>query len=144
MKDSVVIDASLACLWVMPEQHTERAFALARRWVASGSRLIAPCLMLTEVTNAVYKRIRRKEMDLTTARQALQIVMEFDIEICEEPGFHERAIELADAFKMPTTYDAHYLALAERYTCPLWTADKKLYDSVRRKLPWVRWVGHLS
>lgn len=41
-------------------------------------------------------------------------------------------------------YDAHYLALAERLNCELWTADERLWNSVRSELGWVRWIGELS
>ena len=141
---SVVVDASLTCLWAIPEEHTERAFILARTWAASNTRLLAPCLILAEVTNAVYKRILRKELDLIGAKRALQVILDFNIEIIEEPGLHERALELASKYKMSTTYDAHYLALAERYECALWTADKKLLHTVSDKLSWVNWVGGVA
>ena len=141
MTNFVAVDASLATMWAVPEPYTELALNLAIQWAGQGARLIAPCLILTEITNAIYNRVLRREMDLKTAAEALRIVLGFDIEIREEPGLHARALELAHDLKMLTTYDAHYLALAERYNCDLWTGDKKLYFSVKSKLPWIKWVG---
>jgi hypothetical protein len=37
--------------------------------------------------------------------------------------------------------DARYLALAERESCEYWTADERLWNSVRAQLGWVRWLG---
>ena len=51
------------------------------------------------------------------------------------------AMELAHRFDLPATYDAHYLALALRENCEYWTADTRLWNSVKRKLSWVRWLG---
>ena len=142
MKKVVVIDASLAAMWAIPEFFTPQALDLADQWVQEDILLIAPCLILVEVTNAFYKRVVRKEIDLSTAITALRVVMEFGIEIREEPGLHTQAMKLAHQLKRPTTYDCHYLALAELYHCALWTGDERFYNSVRKTYPQVNWIGH--
>jgi predicted nucleic acid-binding protein len=70
-------------------------------------------LILPEIANAFYKRVTRSEVDLKTAIEAFHIVLDFGIEIHEEPGLHEKAMELAHQLKRPNTYDCHYLALSE-------------------------------
>jgi predicted nucleic acid-binding protein len=50
-------------------------------------------------------------------------------------------MELAHRFKLPSTYDCYYLALAERYRCELWTGDERFHNSVKSAVPWVKWVG---
>ena len=142
MKNTVVIDASLAAMWAIPELYTNQALALANQWAQEDTHLIAPCLLLTEVTNAFYKRLVRGEIDLDTAIAALHIVMEFDIEIREEPGLHSQAIKLARQLKRPTTYDCHYLALAEIHHCALWTGDERFYNSVGKAFHQIKWIGH--
>ncbi len=57
----------------------------------------------------------------------------------EEISTH--AIEFAHDFDLPATYDAHYLALAQRENCEYWTADTRLWNAVKRRLSWVRWLG---
>ena len=139
-----MIDASLATMWAIPESYTQQAFALANQWAQEDTHLIAPCLMLTEVTNAFYKRVLRGEIDLPTAITALHIVMEFGIEIHEEPGLHSMAMTLAQQLKRANTYDCHYLALAEIYDCFLWTGDEKFYNSVKKTFPRTKWIGHFE
>ena len=141
MADFVVVDASLAVKWGLPEPYSEQAFELAARWANDRTQLIAPCLIIAEITNALYKRVYRKEMNLSTARQALQTVLGFGIEIREEPGLPERTLELANELKMSATYDAHCLALAEKYGCNLWTGDRRLYSSTKNKFSAVKWLG---
>jgi hypothetical protein len=34
-------------------------------------------------------------------------------------------------FSLPATYDAHYLALAERENCEFWTADTRLFNAIK-------------
>jgi len=142
MKTVVVVDASLAAMWAIPEPFSTRALALTNQWAEEEIRLIAPCLLLTEVTNAFYKRLIRGEISLSNALAALIVVLEFGIEIREEPGLHSRAIELSYQLKKPNTYDCHYLALAGIYRCDLWTGDERFFNSVARTFPRVKWVGN--
>ena len=87
--------------------------------------------------------MHRGEMDLKTAQQALRTVLDFGIEIHEEAELPEHVLALAYEFKMRTTYDAHYLALAEKYNCDLWTGDRKLHNSTKNKFSRVKWVGEI-
>ena len=144
MRKAVVIDASLAAMWAIPEIFTPQALALANRWVQDDVLLIAPCLILVEVTNAFYRRVVRGEIELSTAIAALHVVMEFGIEIREEPGLHSQAIKLAHQLKRPATYDCHYLALAEIYHCALWTGDERFYNSAKKTYPQINWIGHYA
>ena len=102
-----MIDASLAAIWGIPESFTDRALALAKELAQEEIQPIAPSLILPEITNAFYKRVTRGEIDLTTAIEAFQVVLDFGIELREEPGLHS---ELVHQLKRPNTYDCHYLA----------------------------------
>jgi predicted nucleic acid-binding protein len=137
----VVVDASLAATWAMPERYSQHALRLAERWARRGTRLLAPCLLLPEVTNALYKRIVRGEVDLDTAQAALAIVLGFGIEIREEPGLQSQAMTLAQQLRRPSTYDCQYLALAEYHGCEFWTGDQRFYNAVKRTFPRVKWIG---
>jgi predicted nucleic acid-binding protein len=50
-------------------------------------------------------------------------------------------VELAAAHNLAAAYDAHYLALAERLGIDCWTADERLYNSVRHRLSWVQFAN---
>jgi predicted nucleic acid-binding protein len=139
--EAVVVDASLATMWSVPERLTEKALARASSWAKGGTRLLAPCLLVAEVTNAIYKRIVRGEMELATAQAALSVVLAFPIELREEPGLAARAMELARQHGRPNTYDSQYLALAERHESELWTGDERFYNAVKSKIGWVRFIG---
>jgi len=141
MADAVVVDASLAAMWAIPEEYTPRALELADRWIRTETRLLAPCLLIAEVTNALYKRVLRNELTLATAQRALDIVLAFAIDIREEPGLAGRAMEWASTLRQLAAYDGQYLALAERYGCELWTGDRRLFQAASPIARWVRWIG---
>ena len=142
MTSDVVVDASLAAMWAIPERFSARSLALAQQWAEEETRLIAPCLLLTEVTNAFFKRVLRGEIGLSNAKAALEVVFGFNIEIREEPGLHSHAMELSYHLKRSSTYDCHYLALAEAHRCDLWTGDERFFNSVSKTFPRVKWVGN--
>jgi predicted nucleic acid-binding protein len=140
----VIVDASLAAMWALPEPRSAQALMMAQKWGQDNVHLLAPCLLIAELTNALYKRVLRDEMDLTTAESALGVIFGFGVELREEPGLAARALSLAAHLKRPTTYDCHYLALAERYDCALWTGDQRFYNAVHRAEPRVKWIGAYS
>jgi len=63
---------------------------------------------------------------------------ELELNCLEYTELSKQAITLAQQYSLPATYDAHYLALAEHEKCEYWTADSRLCNAVRDKLPWVR------
>ena len=143
MSNVVVVDASIALKWTINEADSSTALALLADWTYREIEVHAPSLLAYEVTNALYRRIRKGEIPFYDARRGLTEiiykVVEFDFP--EEPDFNIRAMELGQQFGLPATYDSHYLALAESKECELWTADLRMWNSVKGKLDWVRWMG---
>lgn len=68
----------------------------------------------------------------------LDIALRFEIATYEDADLRRRALKLAEALSLPATYDAHYLALAERLGAEFWTADRCLAQAAQKALPWVR------
>ena len=56
------------------------------------------------------------------------------------PQLHEMAINLAKTLKLSAAYDAHYLALSKLLNAEFYTADKRLYNSVKLSLNWVNFI----
>ncbi len=143
MSAAVVVDSSVALKWVLNERDSTRAVALLADWTARAVTLHVPTLLAYEVGNVLYQHLRRDLMTLESARDALAAILmpEFQFDLSDERGLTRRAMELAHQFNLPAAYDAHYLALAERHRCDLWTADERLWNTVKMQLPWVRWLG---
>ena len=118
---SLIVDASVAVKWFAAEENSDRARAL----FASGDMLIAPDLVLAEVSNVMWKKLRRGLLlpdQVVTAARRLPQYFEQLIPIGE---LVERATELTVRLDHPV-YDCFYLALAERERLPLVSADRKL------------------
>ena len=146
MRNVVVVDTSIALKWVLEEVDSDKADTLLAEWIKKGMLIIAPDLLAYEITNALYRKVRKGEITLDRAKEALAEISLAEIEFDFSPDFalSTRAIELANHFNLPATYDSRYLALAERKGCELWTADLRMWNSVKGKLDWVRWMGDYS
>ena len=143
MRDVVVVDTSIAIKWVLQESDSDIAETMLIEWSSNGVVILAPALLTYEVTNALYKKARKGEITFETATEALTKVLLSGVALnfSQDSNLGRRAIELAHQFGLTATYDAHYLALAEREGCELWTADTRMWNSIRGKLTWVRWIG---
>ena len=115
----LVIDASIAIKWVIEEQGTREAISLRRH------RLFAPDLLVAECANVLWKKTRRNELTPEEAQLAAKLLQRADVELAPMRGLLEPATELAIAMDHPA-YHCTYLALAERLSCDLVTADAKL------------------
>ena len=137
----VVVDASLALKWVVAEPYSNEARSILTEWRNRRRKLLAPALFLYEVANALAKRIQRHEFTLEQAKERLRFFVESGPLLQQISAIHPRALELMERFGLPTAYDAHYLALAEFQRCECWTADERLWNTVKKELGWVRWIG---
>jgi predicted nucleic acid-binding protein len=139
--DQVVVDASLALKWVEREPYSNEASELLEKWHKQRRRLTAPALFAYEVTNALGKRVKRGQLTTEVAKERLASLLENGPALEHDVALNLRALEIMQQFSLPSAYDAHYLALAESRQCECWTADERLWNTVRRELSWVRWVG---
>jgi predicted nucleic acid-binding protein len=139
-KDIVVVDANIAVKWAVMEEDSHIAERLLTEWNLQSTRIIVPALFLYEISNILWKKVRRDVLAFSRAKQAMKFILDTGIETyCSvDKEVNLRALDLANTYNLPATYDAHYLALAERENCEFWTADERLYNSVRDRLFWVR------
>jgi predicted nucleic acid-binding protein len=114
------------------------------RWVERQEWFIAPVLHGYEVLNGLHRYAATRQLSVAAVDAARRDAAALQVELVYDPQDHDRALELARRFNRPVTYDAHYLAVADRLGIELWTADKRLYNSVQHQLSWVHLVGDPS
>ena len=143
MGNTIIIDANIALKWVFKESDSNLAEALLIELNRKEIVMYAPALLTYEVSNILYQHVRKGTITLEKAKEAIKDVLStgLKLEFTQDTMLNIKALELAQRFNLPATYDAHYLALAEREQCELWTADRRLWNSIRGKLAWVRWLG---
>ena len=127
MSAALCIDASVAAKWLIPEADSDRAEALLTDALRQGIQLVAPPHLDVEVTSALYKRVRAKEVTADEAKARLGDYALIPMELLSPTGLAERAMEIALGFDWALPYDAFYLGLGELLGCEVWTADAALY-----------------
>ena len=137
----MIVDASIILSAFFPDEAQPQAQALIREHVVGRTELIAPTLLLYEVTNAVVQTRRRGRV---SDEQAEKTLTSFEgLKIALKPVTWQQVLPFALRFER-SAYDAAYLALAEASEQPLITGDRRLYNAVQEHLEWVQWVGDYS
>jgi predicted nucleic acid-binding protein len=124
---TLVVDASVATKWVLPEDGSERATALRN----PAETFMAPNLIAAEIGNAIWKRVMWQDFLVADGLVALGAAMTIFSQIVPMEALAPRAVEIGAELKHPI-YDCFYLALAERERCPMVTADKRLLTAVKK------------
>lgn len=131
----ICLDASIIIRLVANPKDTKLVKQF-QTWQAK-HQLVAPHLLYFEVTNALHQYQKHQILSSGAVQSALKTAQALPVQLHSDALLHQQALQLADAHKLSATYDAHYLALAQRLGAGLWTADKKLHNSVKKKLKWV-------
>lgn len=133
----VVVDASVAIKWFVPEIRAEAA----RRLLREGITLLASDLIWAEVANALWRKWRKKELSAEDVEGILNDFRRYPLHICSGESLYDVAWPVAQGSGR-TFYDSLYLALAMSNGCPMVTADLRFYNAIK-DTPWGRhclWV----
>ncbi len=123
----MIVDASVATMWFVPEQHSDRAALL----LAPEYQLVAPDLIRLEVGSALLKAIRRDEMTLEDGEEALGTLLPAAVRMLRSEDHIESAFDIAQRLG-GSIYDAIYIALARTLDAPISTNDKELAATARK------------
>ena len=136
----LVVDACVVLKWQLnDEEHIAQAVALRDDLLINDEvELHAPTLLTYELINGVRSAARRARLAPALAREALGNLLDCSIAL-HQPA-PEPILDLALRFGI-TAYDGAYVAVAQQLGAELWTADRPLFDAVRHRLPWVRWIA---
>jgi predicted nucleic acid-binding protein len=124
----IVIDASVAAKWFIPEEDSERASKLIRKYSDGKIELYAPDLLVYEVANVL-----RYRPDITDEALTADIENLFDLQLNLIPPSSDIITEATTKSRMLdlSMYDACYLVVAETLATNLVTADMKLYEKCK-------------
>ena len=123
---TLVVDASVAVKWFVPEEwHEDALLVLAR-----AGPLRAPDLIVPEVGNIAWKKLVQGSVTHLQAQTMVMSLPHYMPFLDDSVELIERALEIALALKHPV-YDCLYLALAESLGSVVVTADEKLVRNVK-------------
>lgn len=121
---TVVVDASVAVKWLLPESGSISAQEL----LADNHNLVGPSLLRVEVAAAIARKVRFEELDVQDGDNAITLWLQFlrdgVITLSPDEADLPHAWNIAVDLKHPLQ-DCLYLALAERIEAQLITADAK-------------------
>jgi predicted nucleic acid-binding protein len=123
---TVVIDASIAIKWFVPENLREQALDVLK----AEDHLAAPDLLIPDLANLALEKARRNEISSLQARTIMSGIESSGLELMPASIVCDRAIEIADTLDR-SAYDCFYIATAERLDTTLITADARLCTALR-------------
>lgn len=129
---TLVVDASVACKWFVTEIGSDAAEVL----LASGATLIAPDVILPEVCNVAWIKLRRGEIVSEQAAAMVHSLPDLFDQLVPSKHLAVRALDIANELDHPAS-DCFYLAAAELHDARMITDDRRLLTRVRRSV-WAR------
>lgn len=121
----LVIDASVAVKWLVEEDGSPSAVRL----IEEGHDLHAPRLLASEVTNALWRKVRVGELERRDAGPLAGAVPDMPLHWAADEELSASAARLAIEMDRPV-YDCFYLALAHRIAATVVTADARLVHAL--------------
>ena len=124
-----VVDASVACGWLLPDEQTSIADSALRLLLTH--RAFVPDLLWHEVRNVMMMARRRKRISFEAVVEGMEKLRRLSlvtIPATDDSG----VLKLSERHGL-TAYDAAYLALAIEKDCALATLDKELIAAAIRE-----------
>jgi predicted nucleic acid-binding protein len=131
-----VLDSSVALKWVVSEADSARAVRLRDEYRNGNHTLIAPDLFTPEIANALVAAERQSRIKGGEAALFVRDVQLNAPAFVPTAPLLVRGMEIALATRH-AVYDCVYVALAERESCELVTADDKLARALRPTFPFI-------
>jgi len=135
---TLVVDASVAAKWFLPEPDA----AAALRLLDGRRRLAAPDLICSEIGNIVWKLHGRDLLSVDEASDMIEHFLSMPLDIHDSTSLLAPALEIAMATER-TVYDSLYLALAVELGAVVVTADQRWVNALRGG-PFTRFVRFLG
>lgn len=132
-----VVDASVCIKWYIPETYEQEA----TRLLQGGHDFHAPELILPEVSNIIWKKVRRSEISSVEGERIINSFSKNSLTIHSHKQIIKSAYIGAESSGQ-TVYDWTYLALAVSLSCEFVTADLRFYKALentplKKNLLWI-------
>jgi predicted nucleic acid-binding protein len=142
MKESFIcVDANVVVWSLVPAPLTDKAQELLKEAHAKQLTLVSPSLLAFEVASTLRRLVYLRAISAGEGEEAFAIFSRIPIRFSQRRGIVPLAWQLTKQYNRPRAYDTAYMAVAELYSCDLWTADERLYNAVENRVPWVKWLG---
>lgn len=136
-----IIDTSVGIKLFLVETLSDRAEALFDHLDDdSPARFYVPDLFYAECANVLWKYVRRFGYPLQSAQQDAADLIELPLQVVPTAALVEHTLALATLHNI-SAYDATYVALSDRLSLPMVTADETLVGRLQETALDVRFLG---
>lgn len=145
MNNLICVDASFTINLINSQSMDSPFIQLWETWQNKSATIIAPTLFYYEITNALHRMNQANLLTIEETEKALEDALNLGIVLYGNSQIfqlHQMAINIAKTIKLSAAYDAHYLALSKLLNAEFYTADKRLYNSVKSSFNWVHFISH--
>lgn len=127
--ENYVIDPSVAVKWYIPEDYSDLAIILLKKFEKPNVKIYAPSLFKVEFSNVIRKYLIRELLDEDVAKEILEEVKKLPVIYMEMTWERIERAFLYATKKNLTLYDALYIIIAKEVGGKIITADKKVLNA---------------
>jgi len=102
-------------------------------------RYTIPGIIPYEILNAIHVAINRKRIKEEAGYKAIHYINSLGVELRSLDDLIGPVFNMARRYGL-SPYDCAYMVLAEKEKCEFFTGDKKLFNSMKNRLAWVKWI----
>jgi predicted nucleic acid-binding protein len=131
-----VLDSCVALKWVLPEADSPKALQFRAEFLSQAHELIAPDVFCVECAHSIARAERRRFFQPPEGSTRLADILRTLPQLHASLPLLARAFAIASAAQIGV-YDCLYVALAERESCELLTADDRLIRALQPGFPFI-------
>lgn len=134
--EKIILDASVIIKWFTREQDSDKAIVYLKSFYDNEIAILVPSLLFYELGNILLnkKSSKNRVTEIKKKLQGLQLeVKDMGIEWFQK--IYENSLDYSISF-----YDASYITLMQNKNCKFITADKKLYEKVKKKFTYIKLI----
>jgi len=131
-----VIDSSVGVKWVIPEVDSAKALRLRDDYRNALIELLAPDFYPFEVANSITRAERQGRITQAEGAVALRDTLTHLPQLENVLALLPRAYAISSQTKS-AVFDCLYVALAERESCKLITADHRVINNLQPQFPYM-------
>ena len=135
--DQIAVDASFVLKIFLPENKSDQAEEIWKAWIGDHVEIMAPTLITFEVSSVIRNKVFRDMLSEREGGEIISLLKQLDISLIYTEELLDIAWEIGTILNTSNLYDCFYLALPKFLRIPLWTADKKLFQSAKKEFPFL-------
>ena len=137
-----ILDSSVAFKWVVPEPHSDEALHLRAGFQSGIDELLSVDVFPGELGHALTRAERQGRITIGEALRLWSDVMTTAPHLVASLPLMHRAIAISSQTRVGV-FDCLYVALAERESCELVTADTRLISNLQLHFPFIKDISSM-